>query len=178
MQGKANTTGKQTKTEAPQANPPRRAKKPLNLHLPKTIPSNSIEHRIILANGDSATNRDPRMRRTANVEHRRQIPPDMPTLPKKNRHNSNNRTPLSHVRSNGRNEIRLHQFKKRQRNRPGGAMRTPHLLSEPNKRLSPARIPSPMPKQNHPMHRHGATPNAGPPTSTQPAQARDTPTQA
>jgi hypothetical protein len=35
-----------------------------------------------------------------------------------------------------------------------------------------------MPKQNHPMHRHGATPNAGPPTSTQPAQARDTPTQA
>ena len=115
-------------------------------HLPKAIKSHSIEHNLVLTDSARAMNADTRIRIPTPLKHRRQILPHMPTLPEENGNNSDARTPKRNLRSNSRREIRLHQLKKRQRDRPGGAIRLPQLSREPLKRLPPARIPSPMSK--------------------------------
>ncbi len=150
-QGKANALGKQTKA------PSRQTKSTL----PKAIPSNSVQHTLILANRRSALNLDSRIRPPTPLDHLRQIPANMPTLPKKHRHNSHNRTPVGDKRPHSGRQIRLHQLKKSQQNRPSlsiRAARSANLLSEPFKWLPPPHIPRAMRKQNKSMRSHDKGP--------------------
>jgi hypothetical protein len=143
--------------------PPPKAKKPKTLlqPLPKAILRDSVQHTIILTHSDSAPNLDRRKQSTTPLDHHRQILPNMPTLPKKNRHNGHNRTPVGDKIPHGGGQIRLHQLKKRQQNRPSVGIRpasSPQLTGEPLKRLAPAHIPRAMPEQHHPMCSHDKGP--------------------
>jgi hypothetical protein len=94
------------------------------------------------------------MRRAALIQDDGQIPPHMPTLPKKNRHNGNNRSAAGNLLRNSRWQIRRHQLKKRERNGPSGiAAQNPQPPCKALKRLSPPRIARPVSKKHHPMRR-------------------------
>ncbi|CAB3719724.1 hypothetical protein LMG24238_04776 [Paraburkholderia sediminicola] len=148
-QGKANAQGKQKRS-------PAQAKKST---LPKAIPSNSLQHPFILANSNSTPNLDRRIQPPTPLNHLRQIPTHMPTLPKKHRHNSHNRTPVGDKIPHSGRQVRLHQLKKSQQHRPGiRTARSAHLLSEPLKRLPPPHIPRAMRKQHKSMRSHDKGP--------------------
>jgi hypothetical protein len=82
-----------------------------------------------------------------------QILPDMPTLPKENRHNSNQITPTCNELTNSSGKIRLHKLKKRQHHRLRTAA-PPQFSRQSLKRFPPPRIPCAMPKKNDPVHSH------------------------
>jgi hypothetical protein len=123
-------------------------------NLPQTILSHSIQNRLILTHSNSAFNENRRMQRLASLNDKRQILPNVPTLPKKHRHNGNHITALSDKLTQSRRQIRLHQLEKRQRHRPCASRSLPQLDSQPLKRLPPPHIPSAMPKQNDTVHSH------------------------
>ncbi|NYH18647.1 hypothetical protein GGD41_005875 [Paraburkholderia bryophila] len=128
-----------------------------DLNLPKAIKRDSIKNSLIFPNSTSARNLNGGMKFATAFDDERQIFPHMPALPKKNRHNGNKVTPASGKNAHSSRQIRLHQLKKRQHHRPrqGISATSPaQLLSEPLKRLPPARIPCTVPKQNKPMHSH------------------------
>ncbi|SOE69241.1 hypothetical protein SAMN05446635_3510 [Burkholderia sp. OK233] len=155
IQGKANAIRALTKAPRRQTNQTR----PKKSNLPKAILSDSVQHTFILANRRSAPNLNRRIQPPTPRDYLRQISANMPTLPKKHRHNGHNRTPVGDKIPHSGRQIRLHQLKKSQQNRPGiRAARSAHLLSEPLKRLPPPHIPRAMRKQNKSMRSHDKGP--------------------
>jgi hypothetical protein len=125
-------------------------------NLPKAILCNSIENSLILPHRGSASNSHIRKRLATASNNLWQIPPHMPALPKKNRHNGNLAAPKRNLRGNSSRQIRRHQLKKSQRNRPGIPARSGQLRREAGKRLSPSRIARAVPKQNDSVRPHHA----------------------
>ncbi len=140
------------------AKPKPKPKPTSNQSLPQAIDSNRLNHFGILANSRTTTNLNRRIRAAALIKNHRQITPNMPTLPKKNRHNADNGSTCCDLSSHSLRQTRRHKLKKRQRNRPSGL---PAQLKQPGaqplERLGPARISRAMRKQHHAMRSHIAS---------------------